>query len=185
MGKLRKVGGLALAALIVACSPPPSGPSASAPIANTAQTSPPAPPLTPVPAGPADAAEIKTYLDTMLPDVQLAGQSLATLGTQSEQLSGTPALLSDSTWMVKTAAALAGMRSAAGKMQKYEPVPARAKALDDLMVSMGKDLIYIAEEYTEGIDGRSIARINNATTRIGLVNQKTSEATTMIKALGS
>jgi hypothetical protein len=43
--------------------------------------------------------------------------------------------------------------------------------------------VYIAAEYTAGIDGRSAARLNNATTRMNGIPEKTRRATAEIEAL--
>jgi len=155
----------------------------------TAAPAPPAPPKpaeAPKPeaktAGP--SPEAQAYLDWLLPKTQLASQSLQGLSTQSEQLSQNPRLLTDNNWILRTGVAVAVMESTGKDMQTYSgPIPDNVKRLDTIVKDMGRDLVYVAAEYTAGIDQRSAARINNATARMNGIPPKTREATAEIQAL--
>jgi hypothetical protein len=166
---------------------PPTQTAVPAPTA--AQTIAPTIPPTPVSVDPPAAAkpqmssDLQAYLNYMQPKIQLAGQTLVRLGEQSTRLSNTPALLSDQTWRTQTAVVLGLMKNTGEEMQKYEPVPKELESLDDTMVSLGKDLVYIADEYATGLDGPNAARIRNATTRMQGIGPKTSLATTQIQQL--
>jgi hypothetical protein len=171
--------------------PTPVPPTAISPTAVPATAAPP-PPAPPKPAeapkpeaktgGP--SPEAQAYLDWLLPKTQPASQSLQGLSTQSEQLSQNPRLLTDNNWILRTGVAVAFMESTGKEMQTYlGPIPDNVKRLDTIVKDMGRDLAYVAAEYTAGIDQRSVARINNATTRMNGIPPKTREATTEIQAL--
>jgi outer membrane biosynthesis protein TonB len=172
--------------------PPTAIPPTAVPATAVPATAAPPPPAPPKPAE-APKPEAKTagpspdaqaYLDWLLPKTQLAGQSLQGLSTQSEQLSQNPRLLTDNNWILRTGVAVAVMESTGKEMQTYSgPIPDNVKRLDTIVKDMGRDLAYVAAEYTAGIDQRSVARINNATARMNSIPPKTREATTEIQAL--
>jgi hypothetical protein len=178
-----------LQALTPTPAPPTSTvalPTVARPIETAAVQAKPAVPTVPAaaprPSGPSPA--VQAYLDWLLPKTRLASQSLQGISTQSDQLAKNPRLLSDSDWVIKTGLAVAIMDNTGKDMQSYPgEVPPEARRLDAIVKDLGRDLVYIAAEYTAGIDGRSAARLNNATTRMNGIPEKTRRATAEIEAL--
>ena len=78
---------------------------------------------------------------------------------------------------------LALMKQTGEEMQQYAPVPKEAGDLNGTLVYLGQDLVYIADEYTAGVDGRDPARLSNAVARMQGVFAKASLATQQIQAL--
>jgi hypothetical protein len=105
------------------------------------------------------------------------------LNTQNGLIAGSPMLLFDRSWKLKTAVALSILDGAGTTMQQYEPVPSRAKALDDILVSISQDINYIVAEYTAEIDGMAAGRINNASARMTAMNPKLTHAITEMQTL--
>jgi hypothetical protein len=119
----------------------------------------------------------------MQPKMSTISTALTTLGEQSALVQSNPAVMADSSWKLKTGVALGFLKGAGEEIQKYEPVPEGAEALDKTMVELGKDLTYVATEYAAGIDNLSAARMTNAATRLQAVNAKMPLATAQVKAL--
>jgi hypothetical protein len=127
---------------------------------------------TPVPHLPAD---VTTYLRYMQPKLATIGQSMVALSEQSSQASRSPLVVFSTDWRLKTATALALLKVEGDEIQKYEPVPAELKPLDNLMVQLGKDLNYAADEYAAGVDKVDGNRIRNAAARIETATSRVSQ----------
>ena len=120
---------------------------------------------TPVPA-PAAPPNVQQYMNYQVPLLTRASSGLQALGDQSTQAGNNAYVMADPTWRTRTALALSELKSAGQQIQKYEPVPAELKRLDALMVSFGKDLVYISDEYAAGVDNVSAVRLGNAASRL-------------------
>jgi hypothetical protein len=171
--------------------PPPTSAPTATPATPTLPTVAKPAPVTPTPGPPTPTArpsgpspEVRAYLDWLQPKTELASLSLKGIGEQSDQLRRDPRLIADSTWILKTGFAVATLDQTGKDMQAYpDDVPQEAKQLDDIVKDLGRDLVYIAAEYTAGIDGRDAARINNANARMNGIGPKTRQAAAQIQAL--
>lgn len=151
----------------------------SRPSATPRPTVEPSPTLIPIP------AETSAYMDYMGPKLQSVSRAMSLLSTQSSAASQNIALIRDSDWQLTTLAALAVLKSEGQNIQTYDPVPSDAKDLDVFIVAMGKDLIYIAEQYATGIDRINATNIGNAVDRMGIANAKAVQATGLIRDISA
>jgi hypothetical protein len=127
--------------------------------------------------------EVTTYLEYMEPKIQIAGQAIDGLGQQQTLASTSPSLLSDATWRAKTGVALAFTKNAGEEIQKYEPVLEGAGPVEALMVALGQDLVYVADEYDAGLETRNARRLINAVRRMNDMTARLPRAAAEIKAL--
>lgn len=79
--------------------------------------------------------------------------------------------------------AFVALRSDGEKLQGYRKVPERAATIDRSIVAIGKDLAYIADEGTSGMNSINGARIQNATSRVQILKNNIAQATTEIDKL--
>jgi hypothetical protein len=92
----------------------------------------------------------------------------------------------DQTWRVQTALALAAMSTVGKELRGYpSPVPKAAEPLDNTLKSIGTDLVYIADEYTAGVDNMNTGRLNNAARRMQGVGEKAGSAIRQVQALAA
>lgn len=127
----------------------------------------------------------QAYADFMKERVKDVRDAFSQYAVQLRRLNGNPALYNDTDWRIRVAVPLAVLKTKGQELQKYEPVPPEAKALDDLFVDIGKDLVFIADESIGALDDRSQARMGRATARTGAVNPKLDRAEQQLKVLGS
>lgn len=111
-------------------------------------------------------AEITSYMEYMAPKMAVIAESVGRLGDLSSRVANNPSLLFDQNWRVQTATVLFLLKVSGQEIPKYQPVPAELRTLDNLLVSVGRDLVYIVDQYTLGVDNLSSANINNATRRM-------------------
>lgn len=157
----RPGGNPAVAAVL---KPPAVAPVAAAPIPATPRPSSAAAP--PALAASQIPTDVMAYFEYMQPVIDSAGTGLKTLSKNSTQAGNNPSLMFSSDWKIETGLALGVLKLAGQRMQAYEPVPVEVKPVDDLFVQLGKDLIYISDEYAAGVDKFSSARLGNAARRL-------------------
>jgi hypothetical protein len=93
-------------------------------------------------------------------------------------------LLADNDWRIKTAVAIAMMQTTGKEMQAYpDKVPPNAMRLDGIVKDLGRDLVYIADEFTAGLDQGKPERINNVTRRMAGISAKTQAASAEINTI--
>jgi hypothetical protein len=162
---------------------PVRAPAAVAPVPTSAAQPPPGPSLPP--ASRDASPETRAYLDWLTPKAQLAAESLRAIGTQSDQLAQNPVLLSDEGWKVRTATAVEILRFTGQELQAYPlPVPQAALELDGMNKEIGRDLVYVAGEYSASIDQLSVTRLKNAIDRINVIKPRAQAAMAEAEALG-
>lgn len=174
-------------------APPPVAPTQAPPtVAAIAPTAPPpeptaaptAPPPKPEPKPAGVSVEARAYLDWALPKIEVASQAMRGLAMQSEQASQNPRLLADNGWRVKTGVALGFLKTTGQELQVYPgKVTPELSRLDDLMKGLGRDLVFVADEFAGGLDQGNVARINAASTRMNAATQKMQEATAEVQKL--
>ena len=179
-------------ALPTSTPPPPTAtpPPATATPQPTPSPSPPTATSVPIRATPrptrlAESPEVQAYVAFMEPRFVRVQQSLTQVGNLSTRMSNDPALFLDQSWRLQMGIALGLLRGTAEEIQKFEPVPPPLKALDDIIVSMGKDLVYVVDELAAGLDNLDQRRIANASQRMQTVNVKIQQATREMEALAA
>jgi hypothetical protein len=121
----------------------------------------------------------------MQPLVLDAADAINDLGVQSNKAAVNPLLIGDPGWQFTTVLTVARLKDSGQKMQRYQPVPVSVKHLDDLMVSFGKDLVYIADEYTAGVDNISSSHLVNASKRMQTIPAKSQQIINELKRLAA
>ncbi len=137
----------------------------------------------PAPASSADL-EAVAYLDYLRPRTESVTRALRAISEQAGQVSRDPLLMRDREWMMETAMAIATLREQGKALQSYGPVPSELSSLNDVIVSMGADLVYIADEYSAAIEQLSESRLTNATNRMVVLTAKTYKAKIEMDRLG-
>ncbi len=156
-----------------------------APTAALATLVPTVSPLPTATSKPQASPQMQAYVQALLPDIQLAGNGLTRVGELSTEASQTPALMTDKNWRGQMGIALASLKMVGHDFQQKRDVPAKAASVDTLIVSMGDDLNYIADEMATGFDTFQSSHIQNATARMAQVSSKAKQATAEIKRLTS
>jgi hypothetical protein len=109
----------------------------------------------------------------MAPKMELAGQAIRGLSQQSEQASRSIAVLNDSDWVFKTAAALVFMQNAGEEMRAYSgPIPSDLQPVHSQVTVIGRDLVQTADDYARGVDSRSAELILRSAQRIDGMNAR-------------
>jgi hypothetical protein len=139
----------------------------------------------PATAKPAVPPEITSYMQFIHPKFRAVGTSMKDLGELSSAAGANTTLLRDPAWRSKMTAVLASIRVNGAQMHKYDPAPNPLKNVDDQIVSIVKDLVYISDEYATGLDQLNVNRINNATTHLVTVSQKMPRAAAEINTINS
>ena len=75
-------------------------------------------------------------------------------------MTGNPTIYLNHDWRLKMAVSLYAMKAAGQRLQTYEPVPPELKQLDDLIVAIGKDLVFISDEVVAGLDSLDAGRVS-------------------------
>lgn len=132
------------------------------------------------------ATEVQAYLGWLAPIVKLAGESIQTVASQSEQVSRNPSLISNQEWRQKTSQGIGFLRSAGESLQAYPgTVPSDARRLDGIVKEMGRDLVEMSREYAAGIDSVSTQQIQKAVSRMSTFGPKVQAASAEIQRLQS
>lgn len=105
-------------------------------------------------------------MEYMAPKMAVIAESASRLSDLSSRAGNNPSLLFDQNWRAQTSVVLFLLKSSGQEIQKYQPVTAELRTLDNLLVSVGRDLAYIVDQYTLGVDNLSSANINNAARRM-------------------
>jgi hypothetical protein len=125
----------------------------------------------------------QAYFATMQPKFALIAQDLGRLGEQHIKARNNPNLLRDAQWKAQTFTVIDSLSTTARELQTYRPVPIEVETLNALMVEIGKDLEYVADEYTAGIQSLDQARIANATRRVTGLPPKAQQAMAELQRL--
>jgi hypothetical protein len=123
------------------------------------------------------------YLNFMQPKMSAVRTLLSTISRQASMAGSNPPLMLGASWRIKTGAALGIMKALGDEIQKYEPVPDGAERLDAIMVALGKDLVYAADEYAAGLDTVNPRRLDNAVQRMNTMHARLPQAVAEVKAL--
>jgi hypothetical protein len=115
--------------------------------------------------------------------MESAQQGLSRLGEQSLKTRENPDLARDPDWRAQTNAVLDLLKTAGQEIQRYEPVPPAAQALNATIVSLGADLVDVAEEYGAALDEGDAERMASAASRSRAILPKTSQATSQVREM--
>jgi hypothetical protein len=126
---------------------------------------------------------VQAYFDSMRPRSVLIAETLGRLGEQTAKVRKNPALLRDAKWKSQTAPVVATLSTAGKELQAYKPVPVELEVLNAVMVDIGKDMEYIAAEYSAAMDSLDPERIANATRRVSGFPSKAQQATAEVQRL--
>jgi hypothetical protein len=143
-------------------------------------------PASPAPAvagKPNVSPDVQRYDSYVRPKLQAAAAAIRELSQQSASASQNSQLLTDPEWKRRTAASLESMKKIGTELQVYDPVPPELNPLDEVVVSLGKDLVYVADEYAAGIEPLRPERLGNAADRMSLMSAKLQRATTELQQL--
>jgi len=138
---------------------------------------------TPVPI--VDPAAIRAYNTDVSPKLIVANATSARMSGLARRVSEKPELLGDPAWKRDMTAVLLDLRSIGQQLQRQQNVPAPADAVNGLVVGMGQDLVYVADELQAGIDGVNARRLQNAMTRANEVNGRVPTITNQLQALST
>ena len=129
------------------------------------------------------SAAVLAYLDYTQPRMQLVGASMKQLSEQWQRAGDDPALMNDPTWQRETASVLATLKTTGTDLQRYGSVAPDLQPRNKLYVSIGEDLVFIADEYAQGMESGDVAHIATATQRLQALPTKTQQASAELDVL--
>lgn len=103
------------------------------------------------------------YAETRLAQFQRLGDVVTRTAALFNNASTQPTLFTDAGWRRQIAVALAEMKAGGDQLIDYKPVPPAAAATDSIVVGLGRDFKYVADEYAAGLDKLDAPRIASAT----------------------
>ncbi len=126
---------------------------------------------------------VKDYIAYLAQWTNTAQSGINGMNDRLTEYSADPTLLLDQNWQVKMGYSLGLMQVAGEKYQQYPNVPPECKALNTAVVSLGKDLVYIAQQIAAGIDNLNATNLNNAATRLNGIPSKSQAVTNELNKL--
>lgn len=130
------------------------------------------------------SVENQAYFGRLLPPFALAGAAINNFADLASRLEAQPTLLFDPDWRREMGTTLGVLRGSGLAMQEIPDPPVALVAIDEQVKSMGRDMVYVADELAAGLDGGGVGRINNATARLAVLNQKSNRLSADLRRLG-
>ncbi len=122
--------------------------------------------LPPKPPNPLPPVDEYAYMRWVVDNLQTAGGVLERVNSAFSRAGGFSAWYNDPGLKTEMTASLAGLKDIGQKLQGYQSVPENCKALNDGIVALGGDLVYIADELTAAINTMDLHRAQNAMDRL-------------------
>ena len=130
------------------------------------------PTATPLP----DQSELRAYAVYMAPRFEALTAAITSLTGLTEEAGRRPEAVREEEWRARMATALGVLRAAGSEVQQYDPVPARLRAVDALVVEVGRELVVVVDEFAQGLDNQDAGGIANAARRLESAATKMAEA---------
>jgi hypothetical protein len=151
--------GPATVAAAVAPSPTPVPPAAT--------PAPPTPSQIRLTATPGLPAEDALYLLSRYTALMSGQEAIHGISDQSGLVGDDPPLLRDRIWQTATALYLTRLRSAGKALQqRADKVPPDMVEVDGLLLSVGRDMVAVADDYAKGVDTLDVTYITQASERM-------------------
>lgn len=96
-----------------------------------------------------------------------------------------PDLLNDPQWRAEAGAIFQAMKEIGKQMQTYRggPLPRAFAPMHSLLVAIGQDVVYIADEFSAGFDTMDLTRVMNAFQALDAANAKMEQFIAEVAAL--
>ena len=132
----------------------------------------------------APSAGLPSYRQYMAARLQALEQNMGGIAAHFGRVQTNNQLVLDPAWRAESNRLLGETRRLGGELQAYAPVPAQASALDATLKSIGRDLVYFADETAAGINNLDVTRLNNGKARLEAIQPKIEVGKQQIAALG-
>lgn len=127
--------------------------------------------------------EVAAFVRYVLPLVESAKRGLDQLDALDARVGRNPRLLNERSFLIELLGPLETISKAGKGLQQYQPVTAKISRANNTYVLIGTDLVYIADEYAEGILFLDETRIQNAAQRRRLMAQRFAEVASLVEAM--
>jgi uncharacterized protein YndB with AHSA1/START domain len=132
----------------------------------------------------ASSSDLTAWVSARGSQTRAAGNAMQRMGELCSQAGEAPTLMIDKTWRSEMATVLAEMHFTGALLQRANvSVPSNLEHVDAVIRKTGGDLIYVADEMTIGLDTMQSAHINNAVSRMAIINAEIRQATAEMNAI--